>query len=156
MKNTVHAQQNIQLGENWKENIFKVLSAMFYVGNENMKACSLFRPQAARPASRAWCCQKPNGCWRGWAGTPRSCTQTVRTPVPKSFRWVPWWHLQGLLWRWCCPYSCRKVSTLPAYIQLHKQCLTLSKSAIWAFLRRVGEADVPPYDAYLYRGFWLQ
>ena len=39
INNRTLALQNIQLDENWKENIFKALAALLYFGDLNLKAC---------------------------------------------------------------------------------------------------------------------
>ena len=39
MDNLLLAQQNIQNGEVWKENVFRALTALVYCGNEKMQAC---------------------------------------------------------------------------------------------------------------------
>lgn len=39
VSNMMLAQQNIQLGEDWKENVFKSLTALLYYGDVNLKAC---------------------------------------------------------------------------------------------------------------------
>lgn len=39
LSNLMLAQQKIQISDNWRENIFRALSAMLYAGDENMKAC---------------------------------------------------------------------------------------------------------------------
>ena len=39
LSNLMLAQQKIQISDNWRENIFRALSALLYAGNDNMKAC---------------------------------------------------------------------------------------------------------------------
>ena len=39
VSNMMLAQQNIQLGEDWKENVFKSLTALLYYGDVKLKAC---------------------------------------------------------------------------------------------------------------------